>query len=55
MIKYGCDMCGAQNESMNKFSYIRFHDGKKTFLPCARCEDSVIKFIEIHKESPTEV
>ena len=55
MLKYECDMCGAQSESPNKFSYIRFHDGRKTFLLCARCEESVIRFIESHKESPTEV
>ena len=54
MIKYECDMCGAQSESLNKFSYVRFLGGKKTFLLCRRCENAVIRFVESHKESHSE-
>ena len=53
MIKYECDMCGAQSESQKKFSYIRFQEGKKTFLVCKRCENDVVRFVESHKESPS--
>lgn len=54
MLKYECDMCGAQSERPNKFSYTRFLEGKKTFLLCKRCENAVVRFIESHKESPSE-
>lgn len=55
MIKYECDMCGNQSEDMKKFSYVRFLEGKKTFLLCRRCENNVVRFVESHKESPTGV
>ena len=55
MIKYECDMCGSQSEDQRKFSYVRFLEGKKTFLLCKRCENNVVRFVESHKESPTGV
>ena len=53
MIKYECDMCGKQTEHPLDFTKVGSRQGKDYHI-CESCWDKVIRFIEKHKESPTE-
>lgn len=53
MIKYECDMCGKQTAHYSDFTTVGSKQGNG-YLFCKHCWDKVIKFIEMHKESPTE-